>query len=128
MVMKREHVPRTLLALCLTAVLACMPAFAVQKGQTPAGGQTQAQSPSDVAGVVEQTWQDAAQQIRTVVDSVVFPALSMILAVAFFGKVALCYFEYRRGGHFEWTGPVILFVCLVFVLLAPNYVWTIIGL
>ena len=45
--------------------------------------------PSDVAGVVEQTWQDAAQQIRTVVDSVVFPALSMILAVAFFGKVAL---------------------------------------
>ena len=81
-----------------------------------------------MAGVVEQTWQDAAQQIRTVVDSVVFPALSMILAVAFFGKVALCYFEYRRGGHFEWTGPVILFVCLVFVLLAPNYVWTIIGL
>mgnify|MGYP005767498773 FL=1 len=88
MAMKREHVLRTLLALCLTAVLACMPAFAAQKGQTPTGGQ--AQSPSDVAGVVEQTWQDAAQQIRTVVDSVVFPALSMILAVAFFGKVALC--------------------------------------
>ena len=122
MAMKREHVLRTLLALCLTAVLACVPAFAVQKGQT------QVQSLSDVAGVVEQTWDDASQQIRTVVDSVVFPALSMILAVAFFGKVALCYFEYRRGGHFEWTGPVILFVCLVFVLLAPNYVWTIIGL
>ena len=122
MAMKREHVLRTLLALCLTAVLACVPAFAVQKGQT------QVQSLSDVAGVVEQTWDDASQQIRTVVDSVVFPALSMILAVAFFGKVALCYFEYRRGGHFERTGPVILFVCLVFVLLAPNYVWTIIGL
>ena len=122
MAMKREHVLRTLLALRLTAVLACVPAFAVQKGQT------QVQSLSDVAGVVEQTWDDASQQIRTVVDSVVFPALSMILAVAFFGKVALCYFEYRRGGHFEWTGPVILFVCLVFVLLAPNYVWTIIGL
>ena len=50
MVMKREHVLRTLLALCLTAVLACMPAFAAQKGQTPTGGQ--AQSPSDVAWVV----------------------------------------------------------------------------
>ena len=37
-------------------------------------------------------------------------------------------YHYTRGGHFEWTGPVILFVCLVFVLLAPNYVWTIIGL
>ena len=88
---------------------------------------TQAQG-SDVAGVVEQTWEDAAEQIQSVVDTVVFPALSMILAIAFFGKVALCYFEYRRGGHFEWTGPVILFVCLIFVLLAPNYIWTIVGI
>ena len=124
MAMKGKKVLRSFFMLCLTAVLACVPAFAAQRVQ-PIG---QTQSSSDVAGVVEQTWEDAAQQIRTVVDNVVFPALSMILAVAFFGKVALCYFEYRRGGHFEWTGPVILFVCLVFVLLAPNYVWTIIGL
>ena len=128
MAMKREHVLRTLLALCLTAVLACMPAFAAQKGQTPTGGQTQAQSPSDVAGVVEQTWQDAAQQIRTVVDSVVFPALSMVIAIAFFVKLAMAYFDYRKHGQFEWTGPAILFVCLIFILLAPNYIWGIVGL
>ena len=37
----------------------------------------------DVADAVEQTWGDASEQIKTVVDSVVFPALSMVLAIAF---------------------------------------------
>ena len=75
----------------------------------------------DVAGAVEQTWTDAASQIKTVVES-------MILAVAFFVKLAMCYFDYRKHGQFEWTGPAILFVCLIFVLLAPNYIWGIVGI
>ena len=82
----------------------------------------------DVAGAVEQTWKDAAAQIKTVVNNVVFPALDMILAIAFFGKVAMCYFDYRKHGQFEWTGPAILFACLVFTLTAPAYIWTIIGI
>ena len=82
----------------------------------------------DVAGAVEQTWKDAAAQIKTVVDNVVFPALTMVLAIAFFVKLALCYFEYRKHGQFEWTGPAILFVCLIFVILAPNYIWGIVGI
>ena len=94
-------------------VLLTVPAFA-------AGG--------DVAGAVEQTWDDAATQIKTVVDNVVFPALSMILAIAFFVKLGMSYFDYRTRGQFEWTGPAILFVCLIFVLLAPNYIWGIIGI
>jgi len=81
----------------------------------------------DVAGAVEQTWTDAAGQIKTVVDSVVFPALSLVLAIAFFVKLAMAYFDYRKHGQFEWTGPAILFVCLIFVLLAPNYIWNIVG-
>ena len=40
--------------------------------------------------VVEKTWKDAAGQIKTVVNNVVFPALDMILAIAFFGKVSFC--------------------------------------
>lgn len=102
-----------LLAVCLCAVLLCIPAFAT-------GG--------DVAGAVEQTWSDASEQIKSVVDSVVFPALSMVLAIAFFVKLALCYFDYRKHGQFEWTGPAILFVCLIFVILAPNYIWGIVGI
>ena len=62
------------------------------------------------------------------VDSVVFPALGMVLAIAFFVKLAMAYFDYRKHGQFEWTGPAILFVCLIFVLLAPNYIWGIVGL
>ncbi len=104
-----------LLALLLCA-LCCAPAFAAASGG------------SGVADVVESTWKDAAGQIKTVVNNVVFPALDMILAIAFFGKVGLAYFDYKKHGQFEWAGPVILFACLVFVLTAPLYIWTIVGL
>ena len=103
----------------LTALLLCSlcvaPAFASSGG-------------GDVAGVVENTWKAAAGQIKTVVNNVVFPALDMILAIAFFGKVGMAYFDYKQRNQFEWAGPVILFACLVFVLLAPTYIWTIIGI
>ena len=100
------------LLLALTVAALCMvPAFASSAG--------------NVADAVEQTWTDAAGQIKTVVDTVVFPALTMVLGIAFFVKVALCFFDYRKHGQFEWTGAAILFVCLIFVLLAPNYIWNI---
>ena len=56
------------------------------------------------------------------------PALDMILAIAFFGKAGLAYFDYKKHGQFEWTGPVILFACLILTLIAPSYIWTIIGI
>lgn len=104
---------RPMVILLLLTLICAVPAFAAN---------------GDVAGAVEQTWNDAAAQIKTVVDNVVFPALTMVLAIAFFVKLALCYFEYRKHGQFEWTGPAILFVCLIFVILAPNYIWGIVGI
>ena len=89
---------------------------------------TSALAAGDVAGAVNQAWTGASGQIKTVVNSVVFPALDMILAIAFFGKLGMAYFDYRKHGQFEWAGPAILFACLVFVLLAPTYIWTIIGI
>ena len=47
------------------ASLICMPAYAAS---------------GDVAGAIEGTWQTASQQIKTVVDHVVFPAIDLILA------------------------------------------------
>ena len=111
--MKHKRVFQSLLIALAVSLFCRVPAFAAD---------------GDVAGAVEQTWTDASAQIKTVVDNVVFPALSMVLAIAFFTKLTLCYFDYRKHGQFEWTGPVILFVCLVFVLLAPNYIWGIIGM
>ena len=71
------------LLLALTVAALCMvPAFASSAG--------------NVADAVEQTWTDAAGQIKTVVDTVVFPALTMVLGIAFFVKVALGIFR-RRG-------------------------------
>ena len=113
MIMKMKRAAASALTALALGVLCCVPAFAAD---------------GDVAGAVEQTWTDASEQIKTVVDNVVFPALSMVLAIAFFAKLAMAYFDYRKHGQFEWAVPVILFVCLVFVLLAPNYIWGIIGI
>ena len=82
----------------------------------------------DVAGAIESTWSDASAQIKTVVNKVVFPAIDLILAVFFFAKLAMAYFDYRKQGQFEWVAPAILFVCLVFSLTAPLYIWTILGI
>lgn len=81
----------------------------------------------DVAGAIESTWTDAADQIKAVVNNVVFPVIDLILAVFFFAKLGMAYFDYRKHGQFEWTAPAILFACLVFTLTAPLYIWGIVG-
>ena len=82
----------------------------------------------DVATAIESTWKSAATQIKAVVNNVIFPAIDLILAVFFFAKLAMVYFDYRKHGQFEWTGPAILFACLVFSLTAPLYIWQIVGI
>ena len=82
----------------------------------------------DVAGAIESTWTDAADQIKAVVNNVVFPVIDLILAVFFFAKLGMAYFDYRKHGQFEWTAPAILFACLIFTLTAHTYVWSILGM
>ena len=82
----------------------------------------------DVAGAIQGTWDTAKVQIKTVVNNVVFPVIDLILAVFLFVKLGMAYFDYRKSGQFEWTGPAILFACLIFVLTAPSYIWGILGM
>lgn len=108
---------RITLIVCLTVMLfmlCSVTAFAANKG--------------DVAGAIEDTWTDASGQIKTVVNKVVFPAIDLILAVFFFAKLGMAYFDYRKHGQFEWAAPAILFACLIFTLTAPTYIWTILGM
>lgn len=83
---------------------------------------------TDVATAVENTWNDASGQIKTVVNKVVFPCIDLILGVFFFGKLGMAYFDYRKHGQFEWAGPAILFACLLFTLTAPAYLWSVLGI
>ncbi|MBU5426954.1 DUF3852 domain-containing protein [Tissierella pigra] len=108
---------RSTLAICIVLMFTLMfstTAFAAGSG--------------DVAGAIEGTWKDASGQIKTVVNKVVFPAIDLILAVFFFAKLGMAYFDYRKHGQFEWAAPAILFACLVFTLTAPKYIWTILGM
>lgn len=109
--MIRNRYVRVMLVALLAAGLLCVPALAS----------------GDVASAVESTWKTAAEQIKSVVDKVVFPALDMILAVLFFVKVGSAYMDYRKHGQMDWTAPAILFACLVFTLTAPLYIWQIVG-
>lgn len=47
----------------------------------------------DVAGAIEGTWTDASDQIKQVVDNVVFPVIDLVLAVFFFAKLGMAYFD-----------------------------------
>ena len=82
----------------------------------------------DVAAVIGDTWRATSSQIKTVVNTVVFPVIDLILAVFFFIKLGMAYFDYKKHGQFEWAAPAILFACLVFTLTAPTYLWTILGI
>ncbi|WP_283608467.1 DUF3852 domain-containing protein [Faecalispora anaeroviscerum] len=101
-------------AVMLMVSMCCVTAYAADSG--------------NVAGAVEGTWKTASQQIKTVVNNVVFPAIDLILAVFFFAKLGTAYFDYRKHGQFEWAAPAILFVCLVFTLTAPLYIWSVVGM
>ena len=111
---------KTLKTLCSTLmILMIMASFTVPAFATD--GCT-----GNVAGAMENTWTTARQQVETVMNNVVFPVIDLVLAVMFFIKVGTCYFEYKKHGSFEFTGPCILFACLIFTLTAPLYIWTII--
>ena len=112
-ILNHKKIMSLALALLLLTALCCTSALA-------AGG--------DVAGAVEQTWTEAAKQIKAVVEKVVFPALDMILAIEFFVNLGGSYFDFRQRGHFEMTGTAILFACLIFTLTAPKYIRSIIGI
>ena len=88
---------------------------------------TAAAADTDVATAIESTWTGAKEQIKTVVNRVVFPALDLILAVLFFVKLGGAYFDYKKHGQFEITAPAILFAGLLLVATAPLYIWQIIG-
>ena len=103
--MKTKKIITSVCTAAVFASLICMPAYAAS---------------GDVAGAIEGTWQTASH--------VVFPAIDLILAVFFFGKLGTAYFDYRKHGQFEWAAPAILFACLVFTLTAPVYFWQILGI
>lgn len=91
------------------------------------GGLT-AYASGDVAGAVENTWNSAKSQIKTVTNNVIFPVIDVILAILLFVKLGLLYMDYRKHGQIEWTGAAILFGCLIFTLTAPLYIWTIVNI
>lgn len=111
------NLKRIITVLCLALLLTCVLSTGAYAAPT-----------GDVAGAIENTWHDASGQIKTVVNKVVFPAIDLILAVFFFAKLAMAYFDYRKHGQFEWAAPAILFACLVFALTCPLYIWQILGI
>ena len=108
---------RILPVLCVVLLLACVFSTVAYAAGT-----------GDVAGAIEGTWNDASEQIKTVVNRVIFPAIDLILTVFFFAKLGTAYFDYRKHGQFEWSAPAILFACLIFMLTAPIYIWQILGM
>ncbi|MDE5769304.1 MAG: DUF3852 domain-containing protein [Oscillospiraceae bacterium] len=80
----------------------------------------------DIASAVSGTWTTAREQVESIVNTVVFPVLDVILAILLFVKIGALYLDYRKHGQIEWTPIAIIFGGLLFTLTAPMYIWTII--
>lgn len=104
-----------IMVMVAVAALFAVPAFA-------------ADATGDVAGAIESTWTASKDQIKKVVNKVVFPAIDVILVVALFVVLGTRFFSYKKTGSIEWTAPIILFASLIFTLTAPLYIWTVIGM
>ncbi len=85
-------VPMFLMCMLLMVTMA-VPAFATGAGV------------GNVSGAIEGTWNAAQGQIQDIVNNVVFPVISLVLAVLFFTKIATSYMDYRKHGQFEFTAP-----------------------
>lgn len=123
--MKKKRWKKILMSVAMISVMlmvTTVPVYATGTG-TGAGAGTSIQG--DVAQAIENTWNAAQGQIKTVVNNVVFPVIDMVLAILFFVKLGTAYFDYRKHGQFEFTAPAILFACLLFTLTAPLYIWSI---
>ena len=81
-----------------------------------------------VSTAIESTWKTAAGQIKTVTNNVIFPVVDCVLAILLFVKLALCYFDYKKHGEFDFAPVAILFFGLVFAITAPSYIWNILGI
>ncbi len=87
-----------------------------------------AMSTGNVSNAIEGAWKDTATQVKVIVNNVVFPAVSLILAVLFFVKLAMTYTEYKKSNQIEYMGLIILFMGLIISLTAKNYIWGILGI
>lgn len=83
---------------------------------------------SQVSTAIESTWKTAAQQIKTVTNNVIFPIVDCVLAILLFVKLAVCYFDFKKHGEFDFAPIAILFFGLVFAITAPSYIWNILGI
>lgn len=82
----------------------------------------------DVAGAVENTWNSAKSQIKSITNNVIFPIIDVVLVILLFVKIGAIYLEYKKHGQLEWTPAAILFGELLFSLTAPLYIWSVVNI
>lgn len=83
---------------------------------------------TDVAGAVTSAYTSYVQpQIKSMVNGVVFPVVSLILGIIMVVKLAMSVYNYRHNGNqFEWHLVFGLFCGLIISLTAPLWIWNII--
>ena len=86
-----------------------------------------ASAEGSISGAFTDTWAEAKEEIRGIVDGVVFPVLDTILVVVLFVNIAMQYFKYQQTGHIDFLTPGLILICLIFTLSAPSFIWNIIG-
>lgn len=119
---KIRHLSCYFLLLMLLVTMLAMPAYA-------ADSTTPTTSPAgDIASVVSGIWKDATGQIKTICNTVVFPAFSVVCAIGFVIAVIISVVTYKKHHTVEVGWPIALLVGLLVSLSAPVWVWALAGI
>lgn len=83
---------------------------------------------ADVAGAVTSAYNSYVQpQIKSLVNGVIFPIISILLAAILVAKIAVSAYSYKHNGNqFEWHVAFGLFCGLIVSLTAKLWIWNVI--
>lgn len=64
----------------------------------------------------------------TNIGNIIMYIISGVLIIAFVVKGVFVWRDYRHnGGEIQWNVLLVLFICLVVVVSAPSWMWSVIG-
>ena len=84
--------------------------------------------PLGIASVLQQILNDGIKdEVKGVVNYFVFPIIDAVLLVVLIVQLVRTYKDWKEHSEIQYEKPLIVGICLVIAIVAPRFMWGIIG-
>ena len=81
-----------------------------------------------ISGALESAFNNNVKPEMKAIGNIIMYIISGVLIIAFVVKGVFVWRDYRHnGGEIQWNVLLVLFICLVVVVSAPSWMWSVIG-